>query len=261
MTNDEKKKSAKILAIVNQKGGVGKSTTAINLAATLGELNKSVLLIDLDPQGNTSSGLGFMQEDLETDIYDTLIDGAKIQKTYLETPAKNVTLVPASIALAGAEIELIKKKNREKILKKALQYQKKKFDYILIDCPPSLGLLTLNGLVAAEAMLIPVQAEYYALEGVGKLLETQEMIKKKLNPQLDIFGLLITMYDRRTRLSRDVNRELRGYFKEKVFKVVIPRSVRLAEAPSHGVPITQYSWTNKGASAYRKMAKEVINRD
>lgn len=254
-------KNAKVLAIVNQKGGVGKSTTAINLAATLGEAGKQVLLLDIDPQGNTTSGLGVDANELALDIYDVLTNGEKVQHVYVDAPAKNVTLAPASIRLAGAEVELIDLKNREKVLRKALQYQKRKYDYVLIDCPPSLGLLTLNGLVAADAMLIPVQAEYYALEGVSKLLETQAKVQKKLNPGLSIFGVLITMYDRRTRLARDVNKELRAYFGEQVFKTVIPRSVRLAEAPSHGLPITQYSWANKGSSAYKKLAKEVMNRE
>ena len=258
--SETKTNNSKVLALANQKGGVGKSTTAVNLAATLSDLGKKVLVIDLDPQGNSTSGFGIDKDELDADMYDVLLNDVKIQDIFVCPDIESITVAPSTIQLAGAEVELVDKKFREKLLKKAIKYQKKKFDYILIDCPPSLGLLTLNGLVAADSLLIPVQAEYYALEGVSKLLETQEMVKEKLNPSLDIFGVLITMYDVRTRLSRDVNRELRSFFGDLVFKTAIPRSVRLAEAPSHGIPITQYAWANKGATAYKRLAKEVIAR-
>ncbi|MDJ1122804.1 AAA family ATPase [Olsenella sp. YH-ols2217] len=249
-----------VLAIINQKGGVGKSTTAVNLSAALGEAGKTVLVVDLDPQGNTTSGYGIDKDDLDGDIYDALLNDTDFSDVIYETVEENVHLVPATIQLAGAEIELVSKMARENILKNALGDIPESYDYVLIDCPPSLGLLTLNALAASSGLLIPIQCEYYALEGVAKLLETITMVQKSLNPDLEIFGVLMTMYDKRTTLSNQVVDEVRAYFEEQVFDTVIPRSVKLSEAPSHGLPITLYSRMNKGALAYTRLAREVIQR-
>lgn len=250
----------RVLAIINQKGGVGKSTTAVNLSAALGEAGKKVLVIDLDPQGNTTSGYGIEKEDLTTDIYDALLQDEPMGNTIVETVEENVYVVPATIQLAGAEIELVSRMARESILKNAIAEIADEFDYVFIDCPPSLGLLTLNALTAADGLLIPIQCEYYALEGVTKLMETTSMVQKSLNPDLGIFGVLMTMYDSRTTLSNQVVAEVRNFFGDQVFDVVIPRSVKLSEAPSFGLPITQYNPGNKGAQAYTALAQEVIDR-
>lgn len=251
---------ARVMAIINQKGGVGKTTTAVNLSAALGESKKKVLVIDFDPQGNTSSGYGIEKDELEHDVYDALLHDFPIEEIVLDTCEPNVFVIPATIQLAGAEIELVSTMARESVLKNILSPIVNDFDYVFIDCPPSLGLLTINALVAADSLLIPIQCEFYALEGLTKLLESMKMVKKRLNPELDVFGVVMTMYDSRTTLSKEVVEEVRKYFGKKVFKTIIPRSVKLSEAPSHGVPITMYSRVNKGALAYRNLAKEVVRR-
>lgn len=253
-------KPSKTLAIINQKGGVGKSTTAINLSAALGEEGKKCLVIDFDPQGNTTSGYGIDKDELDNDVYNALMDGFPVKDLICETSEPKVFVVPATIQLAGAEIELVSKIARESILKTIINEVKDEFDYVFIDCPPSLGLLTINALCAADGLLIPIQCEYYALEGVTKLLESMKLVQGSLNKELEVYGVLMTMYDKRTTLSNDVVAEVRKYFGNKVFKTVIPRSVKVSEAPSHGLPISQYANMNKGAIAYRSLAREVIRR-
>lgn len=250
----------KIIAIINQKGGVGKSTTAINLSAALGEMNKQVLLIDLDPQGNSSSGLGIEKSRVEHCIYDVLLNDVSIEQVIIPDISEGLDLVPATINLAGAEVELVSEMARENRLKDAVGSLRGKYDYIFIDCPPSLGLLTVNALVAADKLLIPIQCEFYALEGVTKLLDSMKRVKTRLNPTLDIYGVLLTMYDGRTTLSKQVVAEVRNYFDKTVFNTLIPRTVKLSEAPSFGQPITQYDPTGKGAQSYIDLAKEVIQR-
>lgn len=250
----------RIIAIINQKGGVGKSTTAINLAAALGELGKQVLLVDLDPQGNSTSGLGVEKSLINTCIYDVLLSDVSVQEAIIPDVCKDLDLVPATINLAGAEVELVTEMARENRLKDAVGSLRGKYDYILIDCPPSLGLLTVNALVAADKLLIPIQCEFYALEGVTKLLESMKRVKTRLNPKLDIFGVLMTMYDGRTTLSKQVVDEVKNYFGKTVFETPIPRSVKISEAPSFGMSITQYDPLGKGSIAYMELAKEVINR-
>jgi len=252
--------STKIISIINQKGGVGKSTTAINLAAALGEQGKQVLLVDLDPQGNTTSGLGIEKGELENCIYNVLLDDLPIEEVIIPDVCEGLDLVPATINLAGAEVELVSEIARENRLKDAVGTMRGRYDYIFVDCPPSLGLLTVNALVAADKLIIPIQTEFYALEGVTKLLESMKRVKNRLNPTLDIFGFLLTMYDGRTTLSRQVAAEVRNYFDRQVFETIIPRTVKLSEAPSYGIPITQYDPQGKGAKAYTELAKEVIKR-
>lgn len=250
----------KVVAIINQKGGVGKSTTAINLSAALGELGKQVLLVDLDPQGNSSSGLGVEKSQVENCIYDVLLNDVPIENVIIPDVYEGLDLVPATINLAGAEVELVSEMSRENRLKDSVGSLRGKYDYVFIDCPPSLGLLTVNALVAADKLLIPIQCEFYALEGVTKLLDSMKRVKTRLNPTLDIFGVLLTMYDGRTTLSRQVVSEVRNYFGKIVFGTLIPRTVKLSEAPSFGQPITQYDPTGKGAQSYMSLAKEVIQR-
>lgn len=252
--------TTKVIAILNQKGGVGKSTTAIDLGAALGELGKQVLLIDLDPQGNTSSGLGIEKNRLDQCIYDVLLGEASLTDVIIPDVCEGLDVAPATINLAGAEVELVAEMARENRLKEATGAIRGKYDYVFIDCPPSLGLLTINALVAADKLLIPIQCEFYALEGVTKLLDSMKRVKTHLNPSLDIYGVLLTMYDGRTTLSKQVASEVRNFFTRKVFDVVIPRSVKISEAPSFGQPITIYDPNGKGAEAYRALAKEVIAR-
>lgn len=250
----------KVLAIINQKGGVGKSTTAINLSAALGEMGKQVLLIDLDPQGNSSSGLGIEKSQVEHCVYDVLLNQTPVEDVIIPDICEGLDVIPATINLAGAEVELVSEMARENRLKDAVGSLRGKYDFIFIDCPPSLGLLTVNALVAADKLLIPIQCEFYALEGVTKLLDSMKRVKGLLNPSLDIYGVLLTMYDGRTTLSRQVVDEVRSYFGKTVFETLIPRTVKLSEAPSYGLPITQYDPTGKGAQSYIDLAKEVILR-
>lgn len=250
----------KIIAIINQKGGVGKSTTAINLSAALGEMGKQVLLVDLDPQGNSSSGLGIEKSTVSHCIYDVLLADVPIEDVIIPDVCPGLDVAPATINLAGAEVELVSEMARENRLKDAVGSMRGRYDYIFIDCPPSLGLLTVNALVAADKLLIPIQCEFYALEGVTKLLESMKRVKSRLNPTLDIYGVLLTMYDNRTTLSKQVVDEVRGYFGKIVFSTLIPRTVKLSEAPSFGQPITQYDPRGKGSISYIELAKEVISR-
>ena len=250
----------KILAIINQKGGVGKSTTAINLSAALGERGKQVLLVDLDPQGNTTSGFAVDKGQIEHCIYDVLLNDTPIEEAIIPDVCEGVDLVPSTINLAGAEVELVSEIARENRLKDAVGTVRGKYDYVFIDCPPSLGLLTVNALVAADKLLIPIQCEFYALEGVTKLLDSMKRVKSRLNPALDIYGILLTMYDSRTTLSKQVAAEVRNYFGKTVFDTIIPRTVKLSEAPSYGMPITIYDPTCKGALSYSELAEEVIKR-
>ena len=248
----------KILAIINQKGGVGKSTTAVNLAAALGAMNKEVLLVDLDPQGNATSGYGIDKRELDGCVYDALLGETPVEEVILACVGKGVDVLPSTINLAGAEVELVNEMARENRLKSALGSLRGRYDYILIDCPPSLGLLTINALVAADKLLVPIQCEFYALEGVTKLLDSMNRVKKMLNPSLDIFGIVMTMYDSRTNLSNQVVNEVRSFFGKTVFETMIPRTVKLSEAPSYGQPIIEYAPDNKGTEAYNELAREVI---
>lgn len=253
-------KDTRVIAIINQKGGVGKSTTAVNLAAALGEQGRKTLIVDFDPQGNSTSGYGIEKEGLEACIYDALLHDVPAEDLVLETNCKKVCLIPATIQLAGAEIELVSAMARETRLKDLLEPIKNEFDFIFIDCPPSLGLLTINALTAADSVLIPIQCEYYALEGVTKLLESMRMVKSRINKSLDTFGVLMTMYDSRTSLSNQVVEEVRNYFGDKAFKTLIPRTVKISESPSFGEPVITYAPSNKGSKAYMNLAKEVIKR-
>ncbi|WP_420840610.1 ParA family protein [Anaerotardibacter muris] len=250
----------KILAIINQKGGVGKSTTAVNLAAALGAAGKEVLLVDLDPQGNATSGYGIDKRDIDQCVYNVLLGETPIEDVILAEVGKGVDVLPSTISLAGAEVELVNEMARENRLKNALGTLRGRYDYILIDCPPSLGLLTINALVAADKLLIPIQCEFYALEGVTKLLDSMKRVKSVLNPSLDIYGIVLTMYDARTNLSKQVVDEVRSFFGDTVFETVIPRTVKLSEAPSYGQPILDYAPENKGTEAYNELAQEVIKR-
>ena len=250
-------KLGKIISIANQKGGVGKTTTTVNLGTILAKKNKKVLLIDADPQGNATSALG-VEKEAEYSTYDILVSDTEIKDVIQSTVIKNLQLCPANMDLAGAEVELVSMMSREKRLKAKLDIIKDEYDYILIDCPPSLGLVTLNSFTASDSVLIPVQCEYFALEGLGQLLNTVNLVKKHLNIDIQIEGALLTMYDIRTNLSNQVVKEVKKYFGDKVYKTVIPRNVRLSEAPSYGMPITEYDPRSKGAKSYTKFTKEFL---
>ena len=250
----------KVIAVANQKGGVGKTTTTVNLSTLLAKKGKKVLLIDTDPQGNATSGLGVTKE-LELSVYDILVGETTFEETIEKTAIKNLSVCPSNISLAGAEVQLVSMMSREQRLKVKLDEIKDKFDYILIDCPPSLGLITLNAFTASDTVLIPVQCEYFALEGLGQLLNTVNLVKKHLNKSLEIEGALLTMYDARTNLSNQVVKEVKKYFEGKVYKTVIPRNVRLSEAPSYGMPISLYDPRSKGAKAYEKLSKEFLKNN
>ena len=249
---------ARTITIFNQKGGVGKTTTVINLAAALGKLDQKILVIDIDPQGNATSGLGVDKLSLNLSTYDALINRVKLEEIILKTSAENVDILPSNVDLAGAEIELIEIDERELCLKKSIEPIQDKYDYIFIDCPPSLGLLSINGLAASHSVLIPIQCEYYALEGVSQLMDTIILVKKGLNPDLEIEGVALSMFDGRTNLSIQVVDEVKKYFKGKVYTSIIPRNVRLAEAPSYGLSIIDYDSKSKGAEAYMELAEEFL---
>lgn len=247
----------KIIAVANQKGGVGKTTTSVNLSTILAKKGKKVVLLDADPQGNATSGLG-VEKKVEKSLYDVLINEEPVKNTLKDTIEKNLKICPSNMNLAGAEVELVSQMSREHRLKEQLEKIKDDYDYIFIDCPPSLGLITLNSFTAADSVLIPVQCEYYALEGLGQLINTINLVKKHLNKSLEIEGAILTMYDIRTNLSNQVVKEVKKYFDDKVYKTVIPRNVRLSEAPSFGMPITVYDPKSKGAKSYEKLAKEFL---
>ena len=252
---------SKVISIANQKGGVGKTTTSINLAASLAKEGKHVLLIDADPQANTSSGLGIELRELDSTIYECLINAIDPHKAIISTETKNLDVLPSHIDLVGAEIEMLNLEHRELLLKNILAQVKDEYDYILIDCSPSLGLITVNALTASDSVIIPVQCEFFALEGIAKLLNTIKIIKSKLNPNLKIEGFLLTMFDNRLRLSNQVYEEVKRHFGDLVFNTVIARNVRLSEAPSHGVSVIEYDPSSKGAKNYRALAKELIARN
>lgn len=251
----------KVIVVANQKGGVGKTTTSINLSAYLADAKKKTLLIDCDPQGNASSGIGIEKDAVAASVYDVLVNDEAIENNIIETKYKNLSVIPSNVDLAGAEIELVSVKNREFLLRDKVKSIKESYDYIIIDCPPSLGLLTLNAFAAADSVIIPIQCEYYALEGLGSLTKTVSTIKQSINPDIEIEGILLTMFDKRTNLSTVVYEEVKKYFPDKVYKTVIPRNVRLSEAPSFGEAIISYDKFSKGAHAYKSLAKEVIKNN
>ena len=251
---------SKIIAITNQKGGVGKTTTSVNLSACVADAGKRTLIVDIDPQGNASSGLGKLDNDALS-VYDVLINGERAAEAIRPTGFANLDILSSSIELAGAEIELVGMENRETLLKRALNEVRENYDYIFIDCPPSLGLITLNALTAADSVLIPIQCEYYALEGVGQLMNTLQLVRKRLNPALAVEGVVLTMLDGRTNLGIQVVQEVKRYFKGGVFGTVIPRNVRLSEAPSHALPIHLYDPRSAGAQAYKELSRELIERN
>jgi len=259
--NENSERGAKIITVANQKGGVGKTTTAVNLSASLAEEERRVLLVDLDPQGNATSGLGMDRQDRALCVYDALVKGKPLSRIIEPTEVKGLDIVPATVKLAKAETRLVFKLSPQTRLKKSLNSVTRNYDYIIIDCPPSLGLLTLNGLVAARELLIPMQCEYFALEGLSKLLENVKLIKTRYNQDLEIGGVVMTMYEQRMKLCRQVVDEVSHFFRDKVYETVIPRSIRLSEAPSFGQPITIFDARSSGAQAYKKLTKEVISSE
>jgi chromosome partitioning protein len=250
---------AKVIAIANQKGGVGKTTTAVNLSSCLAHKGKKVVIIDVDPQGNTTSGLGIDKKVIEKSIYEVIINDVNIENALMKTAVENLYICPSNIQLVGAEVELVSVISRETRMKVAIEEIRKKYDYILIDCPPSLGLLTLNALTAADTILVPIQCEYYALEGLSQLMNTVKLVQRHLNPSLDVEGVVLTMFDARTNLSIQVVEDVKKYFRNKVYRTVIPRNVRLSEAPSFGLPIILYDPKSKVAECYLELAQEVID--
>ena len=250
----------RIIAITNQKGGVGKTTTAINLSAVLAEFGKKVLTIDMDPQGNTTSGLGFHKSEIENTVYELIIGECNIEDCLNQNELDNITLIASNVNLAAAEIELIGINDKEFILKREVDKIKEDYDYIIIDCPPSLNMLTINALTTATSVIVPIQCEYYALEGLSQLVHTVELVQERLNPQLEIEGVVFTMYDARTNLSLQVVENVKSNLKQAIYKTIIPRNVKLAEAPSHGLPINLYDPKSVGAESYRYLAEEVINK-
>lgn len=252
---------SRVIAIANQKGGVGKTTTAINLAAALAEAGQKVLAIDFDPQGNLSSGIGIEKESIKNSVYDLLINGTNFYSVLQSTNIKNLDILPTNVNLAGAEIELQDEENRDTKLKEKVDAIKSEYDFIIIDCPPSLSLLTINALTAADSVLIPIQCEYYALEGLGQMVKTINLIRKRLNKKLTVEGVVFTMYDARTNLSQQVVESVKETLDEYIYNSIIPRNVRLAEAPSYGQPITEYDTRSSGAESYRMLAAEVISRN
>ena len=261
MNETERKENSmgRIIAIANQKGGVGKTTTSINLSSCLAEAGKKILAIDLDPQGNTTSGLGVDKDDLENTVYELMLDECTIRESIHKTEIENLTLIPSNVNLSGAEIELLGINDKEYILKNAVDYIRDDYDFIIIDCPPSLNMLTVNAMTAADTVLVPIQCEYYALEGLSQLIHTINLVKKRLNPHLQLEGVVFTMYDARTKLSMQVVENVKQTLKENIYNTIIPRSIKLAEAPSYGMPITAYAPTSPGADAYRLLAMEVID--
>lgn len=251
---------SRIIAVANQKGGVGKTTTTINLASCLAEIGKKVLVIDLDPQGNTTSGLGLDKDEIDNTVYELILGDASIKQCMYETSIKNLSILPSNVNLAGAEIELLDVNDKEYTLKKEIDYVEEDFDFIIIDCPPSLNMLTVNALTTAKTVLVPIQCEYYALEGLSQLMHTINLVQERLNPELTIDGIVFTMYDMRTNLSMQVVDNVKVNVDVKVYETLIPRNIRLAEAPSHGLPINVYDPKSAGAESYRQLAREVINR-
>ena len=250
-----------VISFSNQKGGVGKTTTCVNMAAYLAKAGKKVLLVDLDPQGNATTGLGFTKSSLKKSVYNVLIDEEEVKENVLPTELEGLFILPSNIDLAGAEVELVYKKSREKVLKGALDKARGGYDYILIDCPPSLGLLTINALAAADSVIIPIQSEFYALEGLSQLINTIRLVQKHRNPRLTIDGVVLTMYDPRALISRQIQEEIKKFFGAKLFDHAIPRNIRVSEAPSHGVPIMLHDAKCPGAKAYRRLTKEYLNRE
>ncbi|MCQ2512127.1 MAG: AAA family ATPase [Lachnospiraceae bacterium] len=249
----------RIIAVANQKGGVGKTTTTINLSASLAEQGKKVLLVDLDPQGNATSGVGVDKRELDNTVYELLLDEITLEECLVETDFLNLSVLPSNINLSGVEIDLLDMEDREYCLKNTLDEVKEEYDFIMIDCPPSLNMLTVNAMTAADTVLVPIQCEYYALEGLSQLIHTINLVKKKLNPDLSLEGVVFTMYDARTKLSMQVVENVKRTLKENIYNTIIPRSIKLAEAPSYGMPITAYAPTSTGADSYRLLAMEVID--